>query len=373
MPSKEQSHSRDTSTARQHPSQHQVQEFETVDRLNHPARIVQRAVQAPRSLTPEDVLRLHSAVGNRAVLRLPGADGPARVTGVEAVRAALLDRSGPGTGSRGSVQRQQEKEEPLQMQSLRRQAKVDMQRVGLEGGPVSPEVQAAVQTPMGGFGRPAREIGSIMDGPAAGSIVQLVPFKDGLVPSRGEGIYKKIKQMAAAMNLKPGQSSFRDVFAAVFRFAAAQEYSAGGATPTVMIENDVWNCESLTYLLLFLKGYVEDTWLDPLTHTGGWTEAAGRRFSRPDLEPNMRSIRPPNVKLDGERRLYTFQSHMWAEIDGGVFDPITGATGPSINEIWPHVMVNNQLVSLGLVNYELAAIGVPRANGMVEYEFVAHY
>jgi len=84
-------------------------------------------VLAPDSLTPEDVLRLQSTVGNRAVLELPDAGGPGR--------SAL-----PG---RQIVQRQEEEEEPLQM-------KAEGRRVGLEGGPVPSDVASAIHRARGG-------------------------------------------------------------------------------------------------------------------------------------------------------------------------------------------------------------------------------
>ena len=68
--------------------------------------------------------------------------------------------------------------------------------------------------------------------------------------------------------------------------------------------------------------------------------------------------------------LYTFKSHMWEEIDGQVFDPITGALGLGLLDIWPNVLVADQLTSLGLVRYELFSTS-ERANGMVEMEFTS--
>jgi hypothetical protein len=153
MPSKEQAHSRDKTTAKQRPTQHEGPDSEILDWVNQPATIVQRAVLAPGSLTPEDVLRLQRTVGNRALLRLSGAGGPTPEPGAGAVRAALRGQRRPGAGSQRTVQRQEEDEELLQMQPLQRQeldeeevlqAKTDIQRVGAEGGPVPPEVESAV-------------------------------------------------------------------------------------------------------------------------------------------------------------------------------------------------------------------------------------
>jgi hypothetical protein len=203
-------------------------------------------------------------------------------------------------------------------------------------------------------------------------VVQLVRFKEGLLEDRDPPIYKKIQTIAKQMGLKRKKSSFRDVLTAVWAFAAKQPYVPGGTTPTLAILQDWWSCEALTFLLLFLKGYVEDKWTDPNTQTGGWTDASGRRFSKPGLVPNMKDIHPPNVKLDGKPMLYTFKSHMWAKIDGQVFDPITGVLGLGLLDIWPHVLVDDQLISLGLVSYELFSTS-QRKNGMVEMEFIPKY
>jgi hypothetical protein len=140
MASKEQVHSRDTSTAKQRPPQHAAQAFETVDWLHHPATIVQRAARTPGSLTPEDVLRLQRTVGNRASLQLPGVGRTGPEAGAGIVRAALLGQRRPRAGSEAPVQRQEEEEEPLQSMALRRRepddekeirAMPDIQRVGL--------------------------------------------------------------------------------------------------------------------------------------------------------------------------------------------------------------------------------------------------
>lgn len=140
MPFQKQAPSRDKSTAKRRPPRHEARDFKTVNWLNHPATIVQRAALAPGSLTPQDVLRLQSTVGNRAVLQLPGVDGPT-------------------SGAGPTVQRQEEEEEPLQMKALQRQeleeeeeevqARADVQRLGLEGGTVTPEVQDAIHCARG--------------------------------------------------------------------------------------------------------------------------------------------------------------------------------------------------------------------------------
>ena len=160
MPSKGQAHRRDESKAKRRPPHlREVQDSESIGWRNHPATIVQRAALAPDSLTAEDVLRLQRTVGNRAVLRLPGVGVPIPEAGTGAVGVAPLDQQRPGAGSQPTVQRQEEDEEPLQMQPLQRQelddvqeiqAKPAIQRVGLEGGPVSPEVEAAISSARGG-------------------------------------------------------------------------------------------------------------------------------------------------------------------------------------------------------------------------------
>jgi hypothetical protein len=143
MPSKERAPSHDKSTPKQRPPWHTAQTFEAVDWLHQPETTVQRAAQAPRSLTPQDVSRLQRAYGNRAVLQLPGVGGAGMVH----------------AGSERPVQRQEEEEEPLQAMALQRQlpeeeeeiqAMPDVQRVGLEGGPVPPEAEAAIARARGG-------------------------------------------------------------------------------------------------------------------------------------------------------------------------------------------------------------------------------
>ena len=162
MSSQGQAYSHDKRTEKQHPLRHEVQGPETTDRLNHATTISRRSASARGSLTPEDVLRLQSAVGNRTVSKLLGAEGPARVAGAGAVRAAPQGLRRPRAGSQGALQRQEEEEEPLQMKTLQRhvpdgegglQAKTDALRVGLEGGPVTPEVQAAINRARSG-GKP---------------------------------------------------------------------------------------------------------------------------------------------------------------------------------------------------------------------------
>jgi hypothetical protein len=76
MSSPGQAYSHDESMAKQHPLRHEVQGPETTDRLNHATTVSRRSASARGSLTPGDVLRLQSAVGNRTVLRLSRSGQP---------------------------------------------------------------------------------------------------------------------------------------------------------------------------------------------------------------------------------------------------------------------------------------------------------
>lgn len=189
----------------------------------------------------------------------------------------------------------------------------------------------------------------------------------------GRQVYNKIVTLAKQMGLNPKKSHATDVWRAVLRFAKNKPYVAGGPTPSIMILNNHWNCEALSYLIIYLTSYVRDSYLNPLHHTGGWNESKGRHISKPGLNPNMVSIKPPNVSLDGKKQRYTFKSHMWASIDNMNLDPITGLAGPQVKAAWPIVVPKNNIIhSLGLTSYELVRTR-KRPNGMEEFDLIPQH
>lgn len=193
-------------------------------------------------------------------------------------------------------------------------------------------------------------------------------FKEEILkkPS-GQLLYDKLVSMAKTLNLKPGKSDATDVWRAVLAFAKTKPYVPGGPTPSTMILNNMWNCESLSFLVIYLTGYVRNAYLNPIQCTGGWTEASGRRLSIPGLTPNMISISPPNVSMDGKKARYSFASHMWAKIDQMDLDAITGLAGPQVAGAWPIIVPQDNMIhALGLKTYELVATGT-RGNGMKEF------
>lgn len=195
-------------------------------------------------------------------------------------------------------------------------------------------------------------------------------FKEDLIKTcgvDGNKLYETLTGMAKTFKLQPGKSDRTDVWRAVLMHAKGQQYSAGGAHPVHMIMNNVWNCESLSYLMVFLAGYTRNIYLYPSQCTGGWSEAKGRRISIPGLEPNMKSIKPPNVSLNGKPERYSFAAHMWAKIDTIDFDAVTGLFGALVQSSWPVVVPqNNMIYSVGLETYELVKTG-KRENGIVEF------
>jgi hypothetical protein len=206
MPSKERAHSQDKSTPKQRLPWHTVQTPETVDPLHQPPTTVQRAVQAPRSLTPQDVSRLQRAYGNQAVLQLPGVGGPPRAA-----------------GSEGPVQRQEEEEEPLQAMALQRQeqeeeeeplqAKADVQRVGLEGGPVPPEVASTIAR--------ARRGGQPLDGAVQAQMGEAMGYDFGGVRVHTDAGADKLNKQLSAKAFTTGA----DIF---FQRGAYEPGSSGG-------------------------------------------------------------------------------------------------------------------------------------------------
>jgi len=186
----------------------------------------------------------------------------------------------------------------------------------------------------------------------------------------GRQLYETINSIAKTYKLQPGKSDRTDIWRAVLTFARLKEYGAGGAHPSHMIIHNRWNCESLSYLIVFLTGYVRNVYLPPGQNTGGWSEANGRRISIAGLEPNMKSINPPNVSLDGKPERYSFAAHMWAKIDNTEFDAVTGLFGALVRSSWPIIVPkNNQIDSLGLVTYELVKTK-QRGNGIMEFDLV---
>jgi hypothetical protein len=197
-------------------------------------------------------------------------------------------------------------------------------------------------------------------------------FKEELLnkPS-GALLHKKLAGMAKDFNLHPKKNDETDVWRAVLSFARNKPYLPGGPSPTTMILNNLWNCESLSFLIIYLTGYVRDKCLNPLQCAGGWTEAQGRRLSSLGLHPNMTSISPPNVSMDGKPVRYSFASHMWAKIDSMELDAITGLAGPAVSSSWPIVVPRDNLIhSLGLTTYELVPTKT-RGNGMKEFNLEA--
>jgi hypothetical protein len=198
----------------------------------------------------------------------------------------------------------------------------------------------------------------------------IMAFKEEIIKTcgpDGKRVYETLTGMAKTFKLQPGKSDRTDVWRAVLMFARKQKYSAGGAHPVHMILNNIWNCESLSYLIVFLTGYVRNIYLYPSLCTGGWSEAKGRRISIPNLVPNMKSIRPPNVSLNGIPNRYSFAAHMWAKIDSVEFDAVTGLFGALVRSSWPVEVPHNRILySLGLQTYELVQTG-KRENGIVEF------
>lgn len=193
-------------------------------------------------------------------------------------------------------------------------------------------------------------------------------FKDEILKKPGgQQLYDKIVSMAKNFKLQPGKSDATDVWRAVLAFAKAQSYVPGGPTPSTLIVNNMWNCESLSFLIIYLAGYVKNEYLNPVQCTGGWIEANGRRLSITGLTPNMHSIQPPNVSMDGKKVRYSFASHMWAKIDQMDLDAVTGLSGPQVAAAWPVIVPkNNEIDSLGLSTYDLVETGT-RGNGMKEF------
>ncbi len=185
----------------------------------------------------------------------------------------------------------------------------------------------------------------------------------------GQALYNKLTALAKTFRLQPGKSDATDVWRAVLAFAKTKQYEAGGSTPSTMIINDKWDCESLSFLIVFLTGYVRNAYLNPQVCNGGWTD--GRRVSITGLAPNMTSITPPNVSMEGKPVRYSFESHMWAKIDQMTLDAVTGLSGPAVTAAWPiQVPADNLIHSLGLQTYELVPTG-KRQNGIKEFALEA--
>jgi hypothetical protein len=193
-------------------------------------------------------------------------------------------------------------------------------------------------------------------------------FARGLREAMGQqklsrSLLTRIRKCAGALGLRQRKSGIDDVWRAVCNLASDARYETGG-NPVQGVISGLWDCQSLTYLFIYLVGYILDNFYRPLHHVGGFTNQ--RRISRSGLTPNMKSIQPPNVEVDRAKDRYTFNSHTYAVIEGVSYDPLLGLQGFALNEVWPAIVQDGQSVIDG-VTYDVRQTKT-RPNGLVELE-----
>ncbi len=131
MPSKEQMHSNDKASPKQRSPKPAAQNSAALIQQTHPATILQRAELAPSLLTPSDILQLQCTIGNQATGRLlarmdqrQSAQTKQTMNNLgdqyEQKADRMVDQVGPrisSSGTTGTVQRQPEEEEEVQMKT----------------------------------------------------------------------------------------------------------------------------------------------------------------------------------------------------------------------------------------------------------------
>ncbi|MEL6555735.1 MAG: DUF4157 domain-containing protein [Cyanobacteria bacterium J06621_11] len=172
----------------------------------------------------------------------------------------------------------------------------------------------------------------------------------------------KIEKIAQDNGIVLGESNLNSVWSVVMKIAKNAKYMAQYVNVEWHIDNNIYNCQAISYLLVYLYSYGKNTELDPNQCVGSYET---RKLSKVTMTaPNM-PLEPNVTDLGKENATrYCFANHTWAVLEGTQLDPITGLAGAQVETQWATDVSENLTFEEDGVTYQLTSAG-NRDDGML--------
>lgn len=172
----------------------------------------------------------------------------------------------------------------------------------------------------------------------------------------------KIEKIAQDNGIALGGSNLNAVWSVVMKIAKSAKYMAQYVNVEWHIDNNIYNCQAISYLLVYLYSYGTNTELDPNQCVGSYET---RKLSKATMTaPNM-PLEANVTDLGKENTTrYCFANHTWAVLEGTQLDPITGLVGAQVETQWATDVADDLTFEEDGTTYQLTSTG-NRDDGML--------